>query len=303
MRVRSDTSAMAAVSRIRLYPIKSLSGVDVDSVSVRGSGRMQYDREYALFSEDGAYVNGRQNELVHEINTTVDLSTDSIEFGVHDTERTFACDLDGIDSNPELEEWLTDFFDEPITVERAEQSNFTDSAGGIAPIRVTATGPTVVGEETVAEVASWYDDLDADAIFRRLRTNVAVSGVEPFWEDGLYSNTPATRRDPGTGVEFTIGNVTQYGIMCKPRCVVPSRNPKTGERKPDFTKKFVEKRKERFPDWADAETLGTNMDRDGAEDYYYLTVVTRMPSREAGKEISVGDEVSIEGEVPLLQTH
>src|SRR5699024_10315185 len=107
----------------------------------------------------------------HKINTTIDLSANSVEFEIHDTERTFSCELDGIHSNPELEEWLTDFFDEPITVERAEQSNFTDSAGGIAPLRITATGPTLVGEETVAEVASWYDDLDADAIFGRLRTN------------------------------------------------------------------------------------------------------------------------------------
>ena len=91
--------------------------------------------------------------------------------------------------------------------------------------------------------------------------------------------------------------------MCKPRCVVPSRDPETGERKTDFTATFMERRKERFPDWADAETLGTNMDREGADDYYYLTVVTRLPSREAGKEIAVGDEVSIEGEIPLLQTH
>ena len=294
---------MAAVSRIRLYPIKSLSGVDVDSVPISDSGRMQFDREYALFSEDGTYVNGRQNKLVHEINTTVDLSANTVEFEIYDTDRTFSCELDEINSNPELEEWLTDFFGEPITAERAEQSNFTDSAGGIAPIRVTATGPTLVGEETLAEVASWYEDLDADAIFRRLRTNVVISGVEPFWEDKLYSNTPATRRNPGTGVEFTVGNVTHYGIMCKPRCVVPSRNPETGERKTNFAKKFTEKRKERFPEWADAETLGTNMDRDGAEDYYYLTAVTRIPSRESGKEIAVGDEISIEGEVPLLQTH
>ena len=90
---------MAAVSRIRLYPVKSLSGVDVDSVPISDSGRIRYDREYALFSEDGAYVNGRQNKLVHKINTTVDLSANSIEFEIHDTERTFSCKLDQIDNS------------------------------------------------------------------------------------------------------------------------------------------------------------------------------------------------------------
>lgn len=294
---------MANVSRISVYPIKSLTGADVDSVPVCDSGRIKYDREYALFSEDGSYVNARQNELVHRIDASIDLSSNSVEFEIRNTDRRFSCELDSIDSDPELEGWLTEFFDEPITVERAQQSNFTDSAGGIVPYRVHATGPTIVGESTLNEVASWYEDLDSEDVFRRLRTNIVIGDVEPFWEDKLYSDTEATYRNPGTGVEFTIGDVTHYGIMCKPRCVVPSRDPETGEQNPDFTKTFSEKRKERFPEWADAKTLGTNLDRDDEENYYYLTVVTRIPERESGKEIAVGDSVSIQGEIPLLQTH
>jgi hypothetical protein len=294
---------MAEVSRIRVYPVKSLPGVDVNSVPVCDSGRIKHDREYAIFDAEGAYVNGRRNELVHRIDTSIDLPGNAIEFRIRDTDREYACDLDGIDDDPELEAWLSDFFDEPVSVERARQSNFTDSAGGIIPYRVNATGPTVVGEETLAEVASWYEDLDSEDVFRRLRTNVVIGDVEPFWEDRLYSDTAATHRNPGTGVEFTVGDVTHYGVMCKPRCVVPSRDPETGERNPDFPGKFAEKRKERLPEWVDADTLGTNLDRDGDGDYYYLTVVTRIPASESGQEIAVGDRVSIRGETPLLQTH
>lgn len=44
---------MPILSRIRVYPIKALDGVELDSVSVRGDGWIAYDRQYALFDEDG----------------------------------------------------------------------------------------------------------------------------------------------------------------------------------------------------------------------------------------------------------
>jgi len=95
--------------------------------------------------------------------------------------------------------------------------------------------------------------------------------------------------------------------MSKPRCVVPSRDPDTGELKKTFSRKFIEKRRETFPEWADVETLDRNIQfstgADSDENYFFLTVVTRIPEDESGKELSVGDKVTIKREVPLLQTH
>lgn len=285
---------MPELTRIRVYPIKALDGVEIESVPVRGEGWIDYDRQYAMFDADGDYVNGRQNQLVHKISSSIDLDTGAVELDIHDSDRHFECNLDGIDENPELDEWLSDFFGEPVTVEQAKKSNFTDSAGGIVPYRISATGPTIVSSETLEEVASWYDDLSTEDIRRRLRTNFEITGGGPFWEDRLFT-------DGEHAVEFKLGDVTHHGMMSKPRCVTPSRDPDTGELNENFSKTFIENRRESFPEWADADNLGIHIEFD-TDHYYYLTVVTRIPGRESGKEISVGDDLTITGELPLLKT-
>lgn len=285
---------MPKLSRIRVYPIKALDGVDIDSVSVRGDGWIDYDRQYAMFDENGDYVNGRQNQLVHKIQSDIDLESGTVELGIYDTDKQFSCNLEGIDDNPELDEWLSEFFDEPITVEQAKKSNFTDSAGGNVPYRISATGPTIVSRETLVEVASWYDDLGVEDIRRRLRTNFEIIGGGAFWEDQLFT-------DGEHAVVFTIGDVTHHGMMSKPRCVTPSRDPDTGELNKNFSKTFIENRRESFPEWAEADNLGIHIEFD-FDHYYFLTVVTRIPSGESGKEISVGEELAITGKTPLLRT-
>lgn len=285
---------MVEVSRIRLFPIKALDGVDVDSVAVCGNGRIQYDREYAMFDGEGEYVNARQNPLVHQLGSDIDLETRTVDIWDHDGDGRVQCDLEELADDPDLEAWLSEFFGESVIVREASKSNFTDSAGGIVPYRISATGPTVVSTATLAEVASWYDDLTVDDIRRRLRTNIEIGGVEPFWEDRLFT-------DPDHAVAFQVGDVTLHGILSKPRCVTPTRNPDSGDTKEGFTSRFVEKREERFPDWADPDHLGHHIAAE-VEHYYYLTVVTRIPGTEAGTRIAVGDTVSVEDDVPLLET-
>lgn len=296
---------MSKVSKIRLFPIKSLDGIEVDTVPICGNGKLKYDRKYALFDKNGSYVNGRQNQLVHRIQSMIDVDSGNVKLEIQGTDEEFQTNLESITDNLKLKEWLTEFFEEPVTIEEAQQSNFNDSAGGVSPYRITATGPTIVSTATLQEVASWYTDLTVNDIRRRLRTNIEISGVDPFWEDKLFSDCEASFGAPGNAVEFAIGNVTHYGIMCKPRCVVPSRDPDTGESKKDFSRRFIENRKETFPDWAEADKLGRNIGSgsDSDKNYFYLTVVTRIPSSEKGESINIDDKVTINDEIPLLQTH
>lgn len=296
---------MPTVSTIRLYPIKSLDGIEVDSVPICDNGRIKYDREYALFDEHGSYVNGRQNQLVHRIQSTIDIDSGDVALAIQGTNKTYETNLDGITDDTGLENWLSEFFEEPITIRESQQTNFADSAGGVSPYRITATGPTVISTATLREVSSWYADLTVDDIRRRLRTNIEISDVVPFWEDTLFSDCEASFGSPGDAVEFTIGNVTHFGIMPKPRCVVPSRDPDTGELKRDFSIKFLQNRKETFPEWVDVDKLGRNIESgsSSSDNYFYLTVVTRIPRSEVGESITIGDRASINGEIPLLQTH
>lgn len=239
-------------------------------------------------------MNGRQNQLVHKLETDIDLKSGAVKIGIHGTDDQFTCNLTDISDNAEFERWLSEFFGEPITMERAAKSNFTESTGGLVPYRISATGPIIVSSKTLNEIASWYDNLHLEDIRRRLRTNFEIRGGGAFWEDRLFT-------DSEHAVEFTVGDVTHHGVMSKPRCVTPSRDPDTGELNEHFSKIFVENRRESFPDRADADNLGIHIEHD-FDHYYYLTVVTRIPGYESGKRISVGDELTITGETPLLKT-
>jgi hypothetical protein len=81
------------------------------------------------------------------------------------------------------------------------------------PDDTVAPGPTVVSAATLAEVSSWYEELALEEIRRRFRANLIIDGVEPFWEDRLYS-------EEGRFVRFQVGNVTLEGVYPCQRSVV-----------------------------------------------------------------------------------
>ncbi|NER85029.1 MAG: MOSC domain-containing protein, partial [Leptolyngbya sp. SIO1D8] len=134
-------------------------------------------------------------------------------------------------------------------------------------------GPTVISTATLQTVADWFGISLLDAR-RRFRTNLEIDGVPAFWEDLLFSET----EDP---VAFQMGAVTLQGINPCQRCVVPTRNPETGEATPTFQKQFMQQR---------SATLPANVARSRFNHFYRLAVNTRVPAA-AGKILKVGDPV------------
>jgi len=131
-------------------------------------------------------------------------------------------------------------------------------------------------------VAGWFDGIDAAEMERRLRPNLVVSGVEPFWEDRLYA-------DRDTSVAFRVGDCEFLGANPCQRCVVPTRDPATGEKTPGFRERFVERRRETLPDWAGEAWF---------DHYFRLMVNTFVPERTVGGRLRVGDAVQILDERP-----
>ena len=283
---------MASLSRIRVFPIKAHDGIELDAVSIADGGRLEHDREYAMFDADGDYVNGRKTPRVHELESTFDLEAGTVELAERGGDRSgrFALDAD----TEEIDTWLTDFFDEPVNLERARSTNFNDSAGGLSPMKIDAPGPTVVSESGLEEIASWFDDLGVDDVRRRFRVNLEIDGVEPFWEDRLFS-------DVEHAVEFRIGDVTLHGVMGKPRCVTPTRDPETGEAYSGFVSTYTDNRERTFPEWADTELYGQHIEIE-VQHYYYMSVVTRIPRTEVGKTLRVGDGVEVGDELSVIRT-
>lgn len=258
---------MPFLDRITVYPIKSLDGVALSEVKVLRSGALEHDREFAVIDERGNFVNGKRNDRVHLIRSSfaADFRTASLRVQGTDCSQTFCLDGD----IRRLEGWLSDFYGFRVRVVR-------DAAGGF-PDDTEASGPTVLGAGTLKEVGAWFGGISADDLRARFRPNLVIGGAPAFWEDRLYGG-------PGAGVAFEVGGVRFEGVNPCQRCVVPTRDPRTGEVYSRFQRRFMERRRETLPPWAAASRF---------DHFYRLSVNTRIPPSEAGKVLRVGDEVRL----------
>ncbi len=77
------------LSRIMIYPIKSLDGVVVKTSRITEGGILQFDRVYALVDEAGAYVNAKRTPHIQLLRTTFDPDFHEVEIGENgSTNRT-----------------------------------------------------------------------------------------------------------------------------------------------------------------------------------------------------------------------
>jgi uncharacterized protein YcbX len=139
-----------------------------------------------------------------------------------------------------------------------------------------ASGPTIVSEGSLQEVARWFPGLTVEAARRRFRTNLELDRAEPFWEDRLFGGSDELK-------PFRIGKVSFRGHNPCQRCVVPSRDPESGIQSiQSFQKVFMAARNGSLPPWAN---------RDRFNHYYRFAVNTSIPASEVGKILRVGDTV------------
>lgn len=252
---------MPEIELLKVYPVKGLDGTPVDTAKILSGGTLEFDREFALFDGNGNIINGKRTERVHQLD--VDFDTASYDLTVETPDgdhHTF--DLDTEDE--ETEQWFGEFFGGNLELRRDRSLGFVDRRG---------MGPSVISTATLETVASWFDRMTVEGARRRLRANIEISGVPPFWEDRFVGDDAPT---------FDIGDITFEGVTPCGRCVVPQRNPDTGEPLPEFQQQFVRKREETFPQWA-------NMD--AFDHYYTLMIITRVPEPQREQVLHVGDRV------------
>jgi uncharacterized protein len=256
---------MPILNHILLYPIKSLDGAAVTQAEILPGGALAGDREFAMVDQAGRWVNGKRTARIHGLRAQFDLTARQVIMASsEEPEATFHLDAD----RTALEQWLSDYFTFPITLQQNLITGFPDD--------LESPGPTLISTSTLATVAAWFPGLDVAEARWRFRTNLEFGDVPPFWEDRLYTAT-------GAPVTFTIGAVEVQGINPCQRCPVPTRHPLTGVALPQFQKIFGQQRQAKLPDWAAANRFNH---------FYRLAVNTRIAAAEAGKVLRVGDELS-----------
>jgi len=252
------------LARIVIYPIKSLDGLVLNEARILESGALEHDRQFALADEKGEFTNGKRTPRIHLLRSRFDLASRTLAISSGETSHSFRIDAD----RPALEAWLSQFFGTSVRLVENAAAGFPDDT--VSP------GPTVISRATLDEVTNWFEGISLDETRRRFRANLEIDGVEPFWEDRLYS-------EEGGAVRFRIGQVLLEGTNPCARCVVPTRSSETGERYEAFAAIFEERRYETLPYWAT---------RSRFDHFYRLAVNTRPVAGSAG-DIRVGDAVRL----------
>lgn len=275
---------MAHIENLWVYPIKGLDAMDVDSIRINDAGTFSGDREYALldpeednviedrFDSVGKTFNGKEIDHTHEVTSAFDPETDTLTLTMDETGETFRFDLRS--ERDAASEWFSDFVGEPVELRHREPPSFIDRP---------KLGPSVISTATLEEVASWFDGMTPEGARIRLRPNIEVGGVPAFWEDQFLGDDPSG---------FDVGDVRFDGAEACARCVVPSRDPDTGEPIADFQKRFAERREATLPEWAD---------RDAFEHFFTVMLITKVPASSYGGTVSVGDQISVESGIEQPQ--
>ncbi|MCH9673685.1 MAG: MOSC N-terminal beta barrel domain-containing protein [Gammaproteobacteria bacterium] len=261
---------MTHVSDIVVYPIKSLDGHAVESSQLRPGGALAWDREFAMVDADGVFINSKRTGDVSLLRAQYRLPETgqaTVSLGVAGFDERDEFDLDV--TNRVLAEWLSDFFGFAVTLIQNRSGGFPDDTG--------CNGPTIVSTQSLQAVAGWYSDIDVDSVRRRIRANIEVSAPEAFWEDRCFG-------DSETPVSIVIAHTTLLGVRPCERCIVPSRDPESGEVDPNFERTFRRMREHTLPHWAA---------RSQFDSFYKLTVNTKVGDSENGKSIRRGDDVVV----------
>jgi uncharacterized protein YcbX len=253
------------VSRIRIFPIKSLDGVELRECGVTAGGILENDRIYAVMDADGKYMNGKRTPRVHQLRCAFDAAFREVRLweGAESTATQFTL----ADRAP-ISRWLSEFFALPVTLEYDPVNGFPDDK--------TAFGPTIVSEASLEAIRSWYPDLPLESVRRRFRANLELVGGPAFCEDELFGAPEQLK-------PFQVGNVRFLGHNPCQRCVVPTRDPDgAGPAVHEFQRRFADLRKQHLPPWADARRFNH---------FYRFAINTSIPPSEAGKRLRVGDAV------------
>ena len=313
---------MPYLSGITIYPVKSLDGLRLSEATILPSGAILNDRRWRLIDAEGRVLNAKRTARFHSIRAQFD-GMDQDNKGPQPSSKHFVTlwtddGLGGISNGlqsaevfpliPGSEgpcEWLSDALRENVFMEERVEGGFPDDRD--------AAGPTVISTETLSEVARWFDWDDAE-VRRRFRMNLELtvdsdplfSGEsqstrflsDAFWEDSLAY--PLQKMDsvsvPDEGDDplgylpvaepnaFVIGSIEFRPAGACRRCVVPSRDTRTGAQTRLFRDVFEARR---------YRGLRQDVDTRDWQDYYRLGLNTSVLRQYAGGRLAIGDELKL----------
>ncbi len=287
---------MPTLDRITIYPVKSLDGLEIVEGGVLPSGGLENDRRWRLVDMDGRVINAKRSPLFSAIRAEFELDERLVTLWVDPAAVAAAAlpatDLDrlrrlaGYPGGPLVRdsfhlvpgqggpcEWLSEVFGGRVLLQERADGGFPDDRD--------APGPTLISTATLMEVARWFG-FDLAESRRRFRANLEIGGCDAFWEDtlaspvrpGLQSSladlpadltvNPYADLPPPETREFSIGDAIFIATNVCRRCVVPTRDSRTGAVTEYFREAFEARRSRGMradvdaADWGKLYRLGVN---------------------------------------------
>ena len=300
---------MPTLDRITIYPVKSLDGMEVVENCVLESAALENDRRWRLVDMDGRVLNAKRSPVFHAIRAEYELDERLVTLWVDPAAVKAAAlpaaDLDrlwGLAGNPGGQvvrdsfhlvpgqggpcEWLSEAFGVGVLLQERADGGFPDDRD--------APGPTLVSTATLVEVARWFG-FDLAESRRRFRVNLEIGGCDAFWEDTLASPArPELQSDlpsdlpvdpyvdlpPPEPREFSIGDARFIATNVCRRCVVPTRDSRTGMVTEHFRDAFDARRS-----WG----LRKDVDASSWSIFFRLALNLVLAGRVKGGEGQVGD--------------
>jgi uncharacterized protein YcbX len=304
--------SMPTLDRITVYPVKSLDGMEVVGSCVLESGALEHDRRWRLVDMDGRVINAKRSALLHAIRAEFALDERLVTLWIDPAAIAAralpAADLDRdsfhlVPGQGGPCEWLSEAFGEGVLLQERVAGGFPDDRD--------AAGPTLVATSSLVEVARWFG-FDLAESRRRFRANLEIGGCDAFWEDTLASparlemqpsllelsadSLPGLPVDPYADLpppeprEFSIGEARFIATNVCRRCVVPTRDSRTGAVSEHFRDAFEARRSRGMRGDVDASNWGN---------VYRLAVNVRrtaVPCGGPSGRVSNGSNVNVTGQ-------
>ncbi len=219
------------ISRIAVYPVKSLAGTYPNQVRVVETG-LDHDREWMIVDREGVFLTQRQhpemacipvavegNVLRLEIPRVEPVEIPVIESGATSSVRVWNDRCEAVDQGDHAAEILSDFLGRSCRLVRMSiDSRRVLKARGRSVPRprlgfVDSYPITLISERSLADLNS---RLDVPVEMNRFRPNLVVGGGSPFQEDEWQ------RIRIGSGMYRVVSDCI--------RCEIPSIDQATGEK-------------------------------------------------------------------------
>ncbi len=229
---------MLTLSKINIFPVKSLDGYSLESAIVEKRG-LQYDRRWMITDLDGMFMTMRNNGRMALLKALVgngiltifekENPQNQIQIPVfsENTEGVIKTEIwnDHVISNivsKKANDFLSDFLQKkcqlvamPSSTERLVDAQY--NTGNDIVSFADGYPFLIIGEASLQNLNDRIlerQTTDTLLSMRRFRTNFVFSGGAPFEED--------------TFKNFKIGDVDFIGVKPCARCVLPNRDPDSG---------------------------------------------------------------------------